>query len=369
MAAAEAPIRGAATGSRGRLVSGMTIACPECGQQIPGDQTFCKYCGAMIEGPVPAGPPPAPAPAPPPGVAERRPPAYGGKLAIATVLAALAVAGLGIAVFKVNQKKPWQPQLFFSASAAQISKGQPCTLAWSAAGVMSLHLNGDIVPATGRREVSPAETTTYRLVAFGPEGKTESREIKVEVIPPSPQPATSPSPPTVTATPSRPNIQFLGDRDHIVRGQALTLTWSVSGATRIEIRPGLGPVEAEGKRKVQPEASTEYVITAEGPGGTASDKFRVRVDEPSQPLPKIVAFQAVPASTNQCEIVVLRWTVEGASRISLDHGLGEVAAEGYKLVRPLRTEPFVLRAEGPGGSISREVRISVSPGNLSSCAK
>jgi len=85
--------------------------------------------------------------------------------------------------------------------------------------------------------------------------------------------------------------------------------------------------------------------------------------------PRIAAFEAVPASADQCQVVVLRWTVESASTVSVDPGIGIVSpTSGYKVVRPLQTTRYVLKADGPGGSASRDVTISVSRATRSTCA-
>jgi hypothetical protein len=267
----------------------------------------------------------------------------------------LCLAAIGISVIKLNQEKSRRPALALSASALQIVRGQQCTLQWFATNTDSLRLNGELVPNSGSRAVSPAETTTYRLVASGRGGKSESREVTVQV----------------TEPPAAPTIQFTGDRDHIITSQSLTLRWSVSGATRIQIEPDIGPVDAQGEHTVSPEQPTEYIITADGPGGKTTDRFRVQVNAPPRKVPKIEAFEAAPAtSIQQCQMVVLRWTVHGASRISIEPGLGEIVGkQDWRPVWPLRTTTYVLTAKGAGGSASKDVTIHVARGNRSNCGQ
>ncbi len=295
---------------------------------------------------------------------------HGGTYAVLLILSVVCLAAIGISVFRINQKKP--PSLAFSASALEIVRGQSCFVRWYATHTDSLRLNGELVPNSGSRAVFPAATTTYRLVASGPGGKSESREVTVRVI----EPAVAPT------------IQFAGNRDRITAGQSVTLRWSVTGATRIQVDPalGLGSVAAEEQRAVTPQHTTEYTLTAEGPGGTAVSHFKVWVDLPRQPAvgnegtssqpsstppprPAIIAFEAAPAdSIQQCQVVVLRWTVRDAASASIQPEIGSVGPEaGYKVLRLLHTTRYVLRVDGPGGQAARDVTISVAPGNRSSC--
>jgi hypothetical protein len=366
----------------------MTEACPECGREIREERAFCKYCGALLESEPPAAPVQTPSPPLPPAAEPSYPPsgqavvqaagATTGRrwlLAVLLAITALGLVGIGILAVKLGQKKPSIPAISFSASAPEVVRGQPVTLEWSASNTESLRLAGDPVPDRGSRAVSPQQTTTYQLVGVGPDGRSESREVTVRV----------------TEAPGAPVIRFRGDRDHIVRGESLTLEWAVDGATRVQIEPGLGTVEANGKRTVSPQRATEYEITADGAGGRARDRFNIRVDalpprvavnrptnpsvsdptpvpDPPRDLPRIMAFEAAPsASIQQCQWVALRWTVQGASRLSI--GDQAISGPSYKLVQPLQTTQYVLKAEGPGGSVSRSVTVSVAPGNRSGCGR
>jgi len=392
----------------------MTVACPECGKSIPRDQTFCKFCGALVASEDPVSPPVGEAsvsPASPPKISVSppagetmvsfpaaaapapQPPAEkprSSKLAaiLAGVAALLVVAG-GTAWFVISRSKPWQPGLSFTASAAEVTRGQQVTLQWSAADTASMRLNDEPVPASGSRAVSPAATTTYRLTASSRGGESQSRELTVRVIEPSGPPA----------------IQFSGDRSRITKGESVTLNWSVTGATHVGIEPDVGAVEASGTRAVSPERSTEYIITAEGTGGSDKRSFKVQVDAapakktealvtppppgkkdagvtptptpppktdtgtrpPAMDVPRILAFEAEPATAQQCQVVLLRWTVKGATRVTIDPAIGNVPPDGYRPVMLPRTTSYALKADGPGGTATQNVTITVAPGNRPNC--
>jgi peptidoglycan-associated lipoprotein len=96
---------------------------------------------------------------------------------------------------------------------------------------------------------------------------------KVQTPPPPPPPP--PSQPTATLSANPTNIQA---------GQATTLTWQTSNATDVRIDP-IGPVDPSGSQRVTPEDSTNYHLTAKGPGGTADATARVTVTATAQAPP------------------------------------------------------------------------------------
>jgi len=61
----------------------------------------------------------------------------------------------------------------------------------------------------------------------------------------------------------------------VTAGQPLTLSWNVSGATRVSISPDIGNVEAGGSRSVTPGADTTYTLTALSGSGPSSKSISV----------------------------------------------------------------------------------------------
>ena len=75
-----------------------------------------------------------------------------------------------------------------------------------------------------------------------------------------------------------PSTVFIGaDPETIPPGGTATLTWNSTNAYACEIEPGIGSVEINGSIYVSPGETTEYSITATGPGGTAMDTVQVVV--------------------------------------------------------------------------------------------
>ena len=96
--------------------------------------------------------------------------------------------------------------------------------------------------------------------------------------------APKPNPPTV--------VTFVVEPGTVERGQSATLRWVVKDATRVEIDHGIGVVVPSDERRVSPDESATYKLSATGPGGEASAVTTLAVVLPPPP-PKPV----VPPST------------------------------------------------------------------------
>jgi hypothetical protein len=76
--------------------------------------------------------------------------------------------------------------------------------------------------------------------------------------------------------------------------------------------------------------------------------------------PAIQDFSASRTSIQSGQPVVLKWTVTGADQVSIDQGIGKVQMEGTHPVFPTVSREYVLRATGPGGSVSQPVTVNVT---------
>jgi len=108
---------------------------------------------------------------------------------------------------------------------------------------------------------------------------------KKAAAPPPPPPPAIVTPPTVPTPPAAPSItQFSAEPTSIQRGQSSTLRWEVTGqANNITIDQGIGAVQGTGNRRVFPDNSTTYTLTAGGPGGNATARTTINVTAPPPP--------------------------------------------------------------------------------------
>ncbi len=88
-----------------------------------------------------------------------------------------------------------------------------------------------------------------------------------------------------------------------------------------------------------------------------------RSAEPPAPAPlmaRINSFTGEPRSIERGQAATLRWSVGSSTDISLDQGLGAVAANGSRQVFPSQTTTYTLTARGGGNTDTRSVTIEVS---------
>ncbi len=100
---------------------------------------------------------------------------------------------------------------------------------------------------------------------------------------PAPQAPPAP-PPTPAAPPARPTVNLQASSNTIQRGETVTLTWSSTNATSLNLSPGIGLVTAEGTQRVTPQDSITYTINATGPGGSADANVHITVGAPPPPV-------------------------------------------------------------------------------------
>jgi hypothetical protein len=73
---------------------------------------------------------------------------------------------------------------------------------------------------------------------------------------------------------------FTATPAEVTLGQPLSLSWQVSGASRVIIIPDVGSVDIGGSTLVSPKADTTYTITALNSGGTSSNSINVKITAP-----------------------------------------------------------------------------------------
>src|SRR5215467_13840323 len=118
-------------------------------------------------------------------------------------------------------------------------------------------------------------------VALAMFGAGCKKKVPAAAPPPPPQPQPVPEAPR----PAAPSVSFSAEPTSIQRGQSSTLRWQVSGATSISLDQSIGAVQNAGNRRVTPDSSTTYTLTATGPGGTTTGQATVSVTSAPPPPP------------------------------------------------------------------------------------
>ncbi|MEO8052094.1 MAG: OmpA family protein [Acidobacteriota bacterium] len=87
-----------------------------------------------------------------------------------------------------------------------------------------------------------------------------------------------------------------------------------------------------------------------------------KVEEPPPPAPaaRITNFNVEPRTIQTGQSATLTWSVANATDISIDSGIGSVAANGTRQVFPTSTTTYTLTARAAGGNDTRSVTVDVS---------
>jgi len=244
---------------------------------------------------------------------------------------------------QVGTPPPGNPQIIrFEANPVSIAPGQSSTLSWTTSGATTVTISPNVgsVALNGSVQVTPAQTTTYTLTATN--GTSVSAPVTVIVAP-----ANIPQ-----------ILTFVANPQTIDAGQSSQLCWQVSGATNIQIDPGVGTnLNANDCATVKPSVTTTYTLTATNATGTIKANVTVNVG-----AVRITSFQANPVtSTAAGNPVVLSWTTQNASSVVLvgsELGPQTLNVNGSFTVNPITNSIYTLTAYGPGGQ-TVSVTISV----------
>lgn len=146
---------------------------------------------------------------------------------------------------------------------------------------------------------------------------------KVAVAPPPPPPKVeAPPPPPPKAQPPRIDT-FTAEPGSVERGQSSTLRWSVANATNMSIDQGVGAVQANGTRQVNPANSTTYTLTASGAGGMDTRSVTVTVNAPPPPPPP--KPQAPKVTISSAEILSRE-----AQDVYFDYDMSDLRADAVR---------------------------------------
>jgi hypothetical protein len=173
----------------------------------------------------------------------------------------------------------------FVSSPPSISAGASSTISWEVTGATSVSIDPGIgnVSNSGNRVVTPSATTTYNLVASNSSGSTYAT---CQVV------VSGSAPPA-----SYPIINyFTATSTSVTPGEVVTLSWSVSNASSVNIDNGVGTVAATGSISLTPIATTNFTLTAINSAGSTSQTITLYVSgAPSYGVNRVLCT-GVPAS-------------------------------------------------------------------------
>lgn len=183
-------------------------------------------------------------------------------LGIATLLAALLGGCGGGSEASLGPAPATLAITAFTATPVNALVGQPVSLAWQTTGASSVSIDQGVGVVTGSAVVvTPAlGATTYELTASDGAASLR-RSASVSVSP-------------LAAAPSI--ASFVASAVTIVAGQSVTLSWSVTGATALNVGPVPGVVSGSSVT-VSPTVSTVFTLTASNAAGASDSSVAVAV--------------------------------------------------------------------------------------------
>jgi len=147
---------------------------------------------------------------------------------------------------------------------------------------------------------------------------------------------------------------FSADRDRILKGDPVTLSWNVDGANHIEIEPQPGTVTGS-SATVLPQATTSYVLHATNThGSTASQPVQVSVVQNA-----IASFAAFPDEVEAGGTVELRWKLAIPATSSSVNGTAVAPGETTLRTNPQDDTTYLLTVQTALGSSTSSVRVRV----------
>ena len=235
----------------------------------------------------------------------------------------------------------------FAVQPSTITAGMAATLSWSVNGADTVSINQGIgvVAASGNMQVSPQNTTTYRLTATNAGGQ-DTAQVTL----------------TVNPAAGEPNIvSFQALPASILQGESSTLSWQVADADQVTIS-GVGSVGASGSTMVSPQSTTNYQLTATNGSGTSQASVTVQVLEPM--LPVINSFSADPERVVLGDPTTLSWNVSLPETLTLEDSSGNSwnlnGDNGSIDVTPEDTTFYTLRAANDFGQVDQSVIVAVA---------
>lgn len=148
---------------------------------------------------------------------------------------------------------------------------------------------------------------------------------------------------SATVAVAKPTAEMSTTATQINCGDSSQLKWASTDAPNVQITP-LGTVAPSGEQTVQPNQTTEYLLTALGPGGTATADTGVNVNTAVQAnlelSPAQVQYKKIGDKVVQQDSTALNWTAANASNVSIDP-LGTVGTTGNQTLQivPKKTDP------------------------------
>ncbi len=167
------------------------------------------------------------------------------------------------------------------------------------------------------------------------------------------------SPPVANAGPDQTigsgTVTLDGSASYDPDNDPITYAWSQIGGATVTLA---SPTSAKTTFTAAPGQTYVFKLTVTDSGGLSSSATtRVTAGSPNAAL--VVRFDATPSNIAAGQNSQLTWIVQGATSVSINNGIGTVAASGSTTVTPATTTTYTLTAVGPTGNVTATTTVTV----------
>jgi hypothetical protein len=140
---------------------------------------------------------------------------------------------------------------------------------------------------------------------------------------------------------ARPTAQLSAGATTIYCGDSSQIKWTTTDAPQVEVAP-IGQVTPSGEQSIRPTQTTNYQLTAVGPGGEITSDTTVNVNTEVQAhlelSPAQVQYKQIDDKVLEEGSTSLNWTSTNASAVSI--AVGTVAPSGSQAIqgKPKKTD-------------------------------
>ncbi len=242
------------------------------------------------------------------------------------------------------------PVLSLDISASEVTSGGSVTLTWTSREASSCTASGAWSGNKGisGREVidNIVEDSRFVISCNSPEGII-SDYASVRVV----------------EQPAAPALEFLSSALQVMQGDALTLSWTaVNADSCIASGDWFGSLATSGSQRIDNlQQDSLFILECSGSGGDVRQTVTVDVQLP-EPVAPTLDFSASAASVAYGGAVTLSWSsTDAESCTASGDWSGSKSVTGSETLGNLIADSsFRLECTGDGGSVSREVTVSVS---------
>ncbi len=244
--------------------------------------------------------------------------------------------------------KPPPIEVKFDPYPLAVKPGETVTVSWHASrNATEIYIEPLIgnVGHSGKRSVVLHESTTFKITATGKDAAPFTKEVTVTVL--------------------QTELSARVDPETIRLGEQAKLTWATN-AESVQILPDAGVVTgATGEKIVSPQATTEFELIANGPGGERRVSVRLNVLPPRPPDPPAIRAWPVSLRVPLGQTAEIQWQATNANQVFVDY---EGARQSFLPVGRFQLKPnrrgqieVRLTAVGAGGESNARVYVEVLP--------